>query len=59
MLVFTRNQHESIVIDGNIKITVLNAPRGQVLLEIEAPDDVEILNEEIYKEIQEPELIAD
>jgi carbon storage regulator len=59
MLTFTRNQNESIIIDDNIKITVLNAPRGQIRLEIEAPNDVEILGEEIYREIQEQELIAD
>ena len=42
MLVLTRNQNESIIIDDDIKIIVLNNPQGQVRLGIEAPDDVEI-----------------
>ena len=49
MLILTRSQNESIVIDGDIKITVLNDPQGQVRLGIEAPDDVEIWREEIYE----------
>ena len=38
MLILTRKQNESIIIDGNIKVTVLNDPQGQVRLGIEAPD---------------------
>ena len=30
MLILTRNQNESIIIDNDIKITVLNDPQGQV-----------------------------
>lgn len=55
MLILTRNQNESIIFDGNIKITVLNDPRGQVQLGIEAPDIVEIWREEIYDQIKEPD----
>jgi carbon storage regulator len=53
MLQLTRKQNESITIGGDIKITVLNDPHGQVRLGIEAPDDVEIWREEIYEKIQE------
>ena len=53
MLILTRNQNESIIIDGKIKVTVLNDPRGQVSLGIEAPDDVEIWREEIYEKVRE------
>ncbi len=42
MLILSRNQNESIIIDNDIKITVLNDPQGQVRLGIEAPEDVEI-----------------
>jgi carbon storage regulator len=48
MLILTRNQKESIITNGNIKVTVLNSPQGQVKLGIEAPDYVEIWREEIY-----------
>jgi carbon storage regulator CsrA len=41
------------VVDGNIKVTALNDPQGQVRLGIEAPDDVEIWREEIYLKINE------
>ena len=47
MLILTRNQYESIVIDDDIRITVLSDRRGQVKLGIEAPEDVEIWREEI------------
>ena len=48
MLILTRNQNESIVIDDNIRITVLSDKHGQVKLGFEAPEDVEIWREEIY-----------
>jgi carbon storage regulator len=51
MLILTRNQNESIVIDDDIRITVLSDKHGQVKLGIEAPEDVEIWREEIYKKI--------
>ena len=55
MLLLTRNQNESIVIDDNIKITVLSDKHGQVKPGIEAPDDVEIQREEVYQKIQKSE----
>ena len=45
MLVLTRNQNESIIIDDDIRITVLNDKHGHVKLGIEAPEDVEIWRE--------------
>ena len=51
MLILTRNGNESIVIDDDIRITVLSNKHGQVKLGIEAPEDVEIWREEIYKKI--------
>ena len=53
MLKLTRKQNESIIIDNDIRITVLNDPNGQVRLSIEAPDDVGIWREEIYRNIRE------
>ena len=41
MLILTRKQSESIIMDNDIKITILNDPQIQVRLGIEAPDEVE------------------
>ena len=55
MLILTRKQNESVIIDGDIKVTVLSDKHGQVKLGIEAPDEVEIWREEIYDRIQKSE----
>jgi carbon storage regulator len=51
MLILTRNQNESVIIDSDIKVTVISNRHGQVKLGIEAPDDVEIWREEIYEKL--------
>lgn len=53
MLILTRKQDESVIIDGDIKVTVISDRHGQVKLGIEAPADVEIWREEIFERIQE------
>ncbi len=53
MLILTRSQNESIVIDDDIRINVLSDRHDQVKLGIEAPEDVEIWREEIYDRIIE------
>ena len=53
MLVLTRKKNESIMIGDEIKITVLEDSGGQVRLGIEAPREIDIYREEIYKEIKE------
>ena len=53
MLELTRKKNESIIIGDDIKITVLSEKHGQIKLGIEAPDDVEIWREEIYRKLQE------
>ena len=55
MLILTRKQDESVIIDGDIKITVLSDRHGQVKLVIEAPADVEIWREEIYEKLTDAE----
>jgi carbon storage regulator len=51
MLILTRKQNESIVIDDDIIVTVLSDKHGQVKIGIEAPDEVEIWREEIYEKM--------
>ena len=53
MLILTRSQNESIIIDGNIKITILGTKGQDVKIGIKAPEDVEIWREEIHQKIQE------
>ncbi len=56
MLILTRKQNESVIIDGDIKVTILSDKHGQVKLGIDAPDDVEIWREEIYEKILDSEV---
>ena len=49
MLILTRRKEESIIINGDIKITVLGMDRGYVKLGFEAPDDVVIMREELLE----------
>lgn len=52
MLVLTRRPDESIIIGGNIKITVVSVGPGRVKLGIEAPSDVRIDRQEIHEKIE-------
>lgn len=53
MLVLTRRVNESIVIDGDIVVTVLEVGRnGQVRIGIEAPRHHQVYRRELWLEIQ-------
>lgn len=52
MLVLSRKSNESIMIDHNIKITVLQATDHSVRIGISAPKNIKIHREEIYNLIQ-------
>jgi carbon storage regulator len=53
MLILTRKQSESIIINDDIKITILGTKGQDVKIGIEAPEDVEIWREEIYDKLEE------
>jgi len=53
MLILTRKKNESIIIDEQIKVTILELDNNRVQLGIEAPRDISIHREEVYLEIQE------
>lgn len=53
MLVLTRKLGESIAIDDNIKIVVVQIKGKQVRLGIKAPKETKIHREEIYQAIQD------
>ncbi|WP_462402766.1 carbon storage regulator CsrA [Pseudomonas sp. Marseille-QA0332] len=52
MLILTRKVGETIVIDEHTKVTVLGVKGMQVRIGIEAPKDVQVHREEIFKRIE-------
>ena len=56
MLVLTRQRGERIMVDDNIIITIIEVRGDKVRIGIEAPDDVSIHREEVYKAIQREKL---
>lgn len=48
MLILTRRVNEAVIIEDDIKITVLGVRGGQIRLGIEAPKDISVHREEIY-----------
>ena len=48
MLVLSRKNKESIIIDKDIKVTVVEICKDRVKLGIEAPDNIAVDREEIY-----------
>jgi carbon storage regulator len=51
MLILTRRSGESIVVGGNVLITVLGARGQQIRIGIEAPKNIKVLREEVYRKI--------
>lgn len=58
MLVLARRVNESIIIGDQIKVTIVEVNKGKVKLGIEAPANVSVHREEVYKEIQRENLMA-
>jgi carbon storage regulator len=52
MLVLTRKAGQSILVGDSVRITVIELSPGVVRLGFEAPQDVPIYREEVYKEIE-------
>ena len=57
MLALTRKKGESIVINNNIEISVLEIRGDQIKIGVSAPKDVPIYRKEVYLQIQEEKLI--
>ncbi len=53
MLALTRKKGESIVINNNVEITILEVRGEQIKIGISAPKDVSIYRKEVYLQIQE------
>lgn len=58
MLILTRKKDESIVIDGNIEIKIIEIQDGKVKIGIDAPKHVDIIRKELYERMQEENLAA-
>ncbi len=59
MLVLTRKKNESIVINDNIIVTVIEIRGGKVRLGFDAPKDVPIHRREVYDAIRRSEALDD
>ncbi|NLV36163.1 MAG: carbon storage regulator CsrA [Clostridiaceae bacterium] len=53
MLVLTRKKDQSIIINENIEITVLDVQGDQVRIGINAPRDISIHRKEVFIQISE------
>lgn len=53
MLILTRRVGETIRIEDEISVTVLSVTGSQVRIGINAPKDVTVHREEVYRRIQE------
>jgi carbon storage regulator len=49
MLVLMRRPNESIIIDGNIRITVVSVQGEKVRIGIEAPPDIRVDRQEVHE----------
>ena len=58
MLVLSRHENETIVIDGRIKITVVRIRGDKIRLGIEAPKEVAIWREELVASVESEVSVA-
>ena len=51
MLVLSRKKLESIIIGNNVRVTIVDIRGDKIRLGIEAPSDIPVHREEVYKAI--------
>lgn len=59
MLILTRRIGETLMIGDDVKVTVLNIQGGQARIGVDAPEQIEVHREEIYRRIQTEKLSKD
>ena len=52
MLILTRKDNESLFIGDEIEITVLGVKGNQVRIGIDAPKDIDVHRDEVYRRIK-------
>ncbi len=58
MLVLTRKKDESIMINDNIEITIVDIGEDRVRIGINAPKEMKIFRKEIYRELAEENTLS-
>lgn len=53
MLILSRRIHESIIIEDNVKIKILDIQKNHVRIGIEAPKDIPVNRKEVWLHMQE------
>ncbi|MBQ9360895.1 MAG: carbon storage regulator CsrA [Lachnospiraceae bacterium] len=53
MLTLSRKKNESLIVNNNIEVTILDIKGDQVKVGISAPKEVPIYRKEIYMQIQD------
>lgn len=53
MLALSRKKNESIIINNNIEVTILEVKGDQVKIGISAPKSIPVYRKEVYMQIQE------
>ena len=51
MLVLTRKRNQSIIVNDNIELTIIDIQGDQVRVGINAPKDVKVFRKEVYVEM--------
>jgi carbon storage regulator len=59
MLILSRKMGESIHLGDSVTVTVLGVARGQVKIGIDAPREISVHRDEVYRRIQEQRKRAD
>ncbi|RJX36945.1 carbon storage regulator [Paenibacillus pinisoli] len=59
MLVLSRKNGESLMINGDIEVTILDVSNDVVKIGIKAPKEVEILRKELYAEVEQMNMSAE
>jgi carbon storage regulator len=55
MLILTRYKDQSIIIGDDIKVRVLRVKNKEISIGIEAPDEISIHREEVFRQILDAE----
>ncbi|MHC4138248.1 MAG: carbon storage regulator CsrA [Planctomycetota bacterium] len=58
MLILTRRLGESIIIEDNIKVTVIDINKQQIKLGIDAPKHITINREEVAKKVNDEKQLS-